>query len=148
MPHQDDPSTFELPTWITRYGSTLREFGRDPSGFVIGIVATWIVGGILMMGRQVLAAILLAFDSILNALALVEGVLVGSLDSVGAPVLELAGRLPAFYAGLVEPFGPLAPVVAVGVGTLIIVATYRLLKALVLEIPILGGLLEFLGVDL
>lgn len=134
-------SGFTLPT-------ALKNFAEDPDGYVIGIVATWIVGGILVFGRAVVDSILLAFDSVVIALETATGGVIGALDSVAAPVLEAAAGVPAFYAGLVEPFGPLAPAVAVGGLVLTIVVLVRLAKAALLEVPILGAILEFLGVDL
>lgn len=128
--------------------SVLKEFAANPRGFILGIVATWIVGGILLIGRTVVDSILLAFDSLLLGLESATVGLIGALDSVGAPVLEAAAGVPAFYLGLVEPFGPLAPAVAVGGVVVTIVLLIRAFKAVLLEIPLFGGLLEFLGVDL
>lgn len=148
MPHDSGGSESSLPEWLSSSSDTLREFARNPSGFVIGIVATWIVGGILLVGRTIVDAVLLAFDVVVNAFDAVAGVLVGALQSVGLPVLDLASGVSAFIVGLADPLGPLAPVVAGAVVTILIVGTFRFGKAILLEIPILGGFLEFLGVDL
>lgn len=128
--------------------STLREFASNPRGFILGIVATWLVGGILTAGRTVVDSVLLAFDAIVFALESATGGVIGALDSVAAPVLEAAAGVPDFYMGLVEPFGPLAPLVA-GVGVAVtLVLTYRAAKTILLGIPFVGGFLEFLGVDI
>ena len=147
MPHEPDSGS-SVPAWLSSSSDTLREFARDPSGFVIGIVATWIVGGILMVGRTVVDSVLLAFDVVVNAFALVADAIVGALASVGLPVLEFAGGVSGFVAGLADVAGPLAPVIAVAVVVILVVGTFRALKTVLLGIPVVGGVLEFLGVDL
>lgn len=148
MPHQGGDSGSSVPDWLSGSSDTLREFAKDPSGFVIGIVATWLVGGILLVGRTVVDSVLLAFDTVVNALELAAGGLVGALEGAGLPVLELASGVSTFIVGLAEPLGPAAPLVAIGALVILAVGTYRFGKAILLEIPVLGGLLEFLGVDL
>jgi hypothetical protein len=136
-----------IPTWIIRYGDVFQEFGRNPSGFIIGVVATWIVGGILLVGRQVVEAVLLAFDSVVNSLDLAREAVIDALDAVAAPVLAAAAAVPGFYAGLVEPLGPLAPVVTALLLASSAYLVYRLLIVAVKEMPVVGGILEVFGVD-
>lgn len=147
MPHQPD-SGGTLPSWFSSSSDTIREFASNPSGFVIGIVATWLVGGILLVGRTIVDAVLLAFDAVVLAFDTATDGVVGALESVGLPVLELAAGLSGFVAGLAGALGPLAPVVAAATLTLVVVGLYRFGKTILLEIPILGGLLEFVGFDL
>jgi hypothetical protein len=128
--------------------SPLQAFAEDPDGFVIGIVATWIVGGILMVGRQVVGAVLLAFDSVVFAFDSARVRVIRNLEAVAAPVLEAAAGIPAFYAGLIEPLGPLAPVVTVLLVAGSAYLTYRALVVAIKEIPVVGGVLEFLGVEM
>lgn len=147
MPHEPDSGS-SLPGWLSSSSDTLREFARDPSGFVIGIVATWIVGGVLLVGRTIVDSVLLAFDVVVNALELVAGAIVGALASVGLPVLQFASGVSGFIAGLADVAGPLAPVIATAIVVLLVVGTFRTMKAILLEIPVVGGFLELLGVDL
>jgi hypothetical protein len=147
MAHGSD-SDGGLPGWLSGSKETLRSFANNPEGFVLGIVATWIVGGILTVGRTVVDSILLAFDSVVGAFDLAAAGVVGALESTGSPVLTAAEGMTAFIASLAAEAGPAAPVIAVGILAFVALMWYRFGKAILLEIPVLGGFLEFLGVNL
>ena len=114
---------------------------------VRAIIATTIVGGILSFGRELISIIRLAFDPVIEALALATGALLDAGAPAGAALLGALEGWNRTVATVTGAAGPLAPIISTALIVGIAYLTYRLTVSLAGDVPVLGAALRFLGID-
>ena len=103
---------------------------------VLGIVATWIVGGILTFRDQVTQFILDAQDAFLFAVTSGGEAVAGAVSTVGSVPLLALDVLDAALSSVAASAGPFAPLVVVVAWGLAAFAVLALLRFLVWVVPL------------
>lgn len=111
------------------------------------ILAVSIVGGILAFGRELVGIVALAFDPVVEALELATAALLDAGRPAGAALLGALEGWNQTVATVTGAAGPLAPVISTALIVGIAYLTYRLTVALAGDVPVLGAILRFLGID-
>jgi len=122
---------------LVSVAETLREFGRDPVGFVASIISLYIVDSFLNLGGYVVGSFLLVFDYITTPLQSAENLLVAALSLGGQPTLLALQSLTETVSGVVQQAGPAGPILAAVIAGVFIYVSVRVGVALLGEIP--GG---------
>jgi len=103
---------------------------------VLGIVATWIVGGILAFRDQVTAFILVIQEQFLFALTSGGGAIADAVGAVGSVPLLAIDALETSLSSVAATAGPFAPLVVVLAWAFAVFATLALLRFLVWVVPL------------
>lgn len=122
----EEPRNLVLPEWLTDIRDVLTAFGRSPSGFVLGVVLSTVLGGLEVVVTTVLNALNTLFVGSGPGLSGTLGIadvplLVGSLlTDVGRAIgfgtatqpglIDVAESATTALINLASSFGPLAPV--------------------------------------
>lgn len=131
-----------LPDWLTDLkgvSDTLVTFAKDPRGFIIGIIITAFLNGLLGFVENVLAVVLQAWGLVAGIPGTILGALQGAGATVAASVFGAGGTVLGPVAGLVGALGWTAPLVF----ALILVALSE--AADELGIPVASALSDALG---
>lgn len=91
--------------------NTLEAFARDPKGFILAIVAAWLVGGVLFVGQVVVDGILQVWGILLIVPTTVRDAVVAAGAAIGGPILTFAVDLHVAIVGLAGSLGPFGPIV-------------------------------------
>jgi len=127
----------QLAAAIKRYGS-LRSA-------IIGVVVSWTVAQILGFGAYIVNSILLVFDYVTGALVTVQRALNVNFAALGTAILTAIWNVQMQIVNTVNPYGPLAPVVLIGVTAIEALLAWRFIVALAGELPLGSGIVDFLG---
>lgn len=121
-PMRTNEDDVALPTWITKYAAFFKRLATNPRDTIIGIVVTWLVGGVLGLGTGVVGAITAAIESILGA----GGILYDQLLTLGSIILSapmlLLDVIDGAIMSIASSSGPFAPLVIVGLWAVVVVA--------------------------
>lgn len=128
-----------LPDGKPDWWSTIKNFGKDPKGFVLGFVATWVVGGFLDVGEIVIEAVQLAFEPVIEIPVTIASTLSRAVAPAAELILWIPGEIDSIFTGLTASLGPAAPLVIIPLAVLVAVALFELLKRLPYIGSALGG---------
>lgn len=95
-----DDDGIELPSWIF-----------NPRTKILGIVATWLVGGVLAIGEVGVGVVLDAGGVLAEVPALFFGSIADGFGSAGGAILATLESLNAAIVAAASSAGPLAPVI-------------------------------------
>lgn len=134
-----------LPTSEPSWWSTVKNFAKTPGDFILGKIAAFVVGGMLVFARQLQQVVAAAFSPFFGIGPIIETV--GTI--LFAPVEMLFDWLLQQYFNFVIEFvdalGPLGPLVIVVLAVVTGLAIKRLLLGLLGEIPSGETILRLLG---
>lgn len=140
-----------LPSWaqslrpLANVVGALVEFGRNPVGFVMSIISLYVVNAIFGLFGIIVGSVQAAFDVFVFAFDGARVMLIGAASSVGLDIQSAIAGLMMQVADAVEMLGPAAPIVAVGMGSVLVYATYRLTVVLAGELPLGSSIVDLLG---
>ena len=129
-----------LPDWLQALRpvvGTLIAFGRNPVGFIITAVATWLVAGALSVGSVLVAGADYAGTLLAAAPQSVQAFLASAFAPVAQTLVGLAGQATASIGAVLATAGPAAPVLVAVFAAVVAVVLYRVGVALLGELP--GG---------
>jgi len=114
--------------------------GDDDDGigesFVISVVVSWVVGGILAFRDEVTQYLLDAQDAFLFALESGGGAVAGAITTVGSVPLFALDALDAALSAVAASAGPFAPLVVAVAWALAAFAVLALLRFLLWIVPL------------
>lgn len=105
--------------------AVLRRFAADPKGFILAIVATWVVAGILSVGRIVTEGLLIAGDVFGILPKVIQDAIIGVGAAIGEPITAVAAMINETLVEIAASAGPAAPIVVVAGYVLIAVLLIR-----------------------
>lgn len=120
------------------------EYGSLPRA-IFGLISLYIVNGVLNIGEYIVSSILLLFDYVTGSLGLVQRQLGVSFATVSAGVLTAIWNVQMSIATIVTPYGPLTPVVMIGLTAIEALIIWRILVALLGELPLGSSITDLLG---
>ena len=154
----------EIPSWsdiapdfLTDRGNlnTLRDFLEKPEGFVLGIVFSAIIGGILDIGRSVIDAVRYIWQGSDSTVGIVDlprllvQPVIDSLDIIGSTLLTQLEAILRMQIALFPDLWLFGPVVAYGFVTLELVAlgwlTWQIIRSIDVPLVNLGPILSALA---
>lgn len=125
--------------------ATLVAFATDPVGFIVEVVAAFVVATLLELGAIVVGVV----DTFATTLAAIPRVarlaLSGAFGAAGDVFIGTVASAYASLLGVVSVAGPAAPLVVVGLLAGTVALTYRVGVALVGELPGGSSLVDILG---
>ncbi|MFC6757887.1 MULTISPECIES: hypothetical protein [Haloarcula] len=130
---------------LVRFVDTLTEFARNPRRFIFGFISTYLVATALGFGEYLVSSILLVFDTVAGYFRGSAILLVTSLQTVTTPILGAGRVFTNAVATTVMAAGPLGPPIGAALTALLLYATYRLLIAVIGELPLGSSLVDLLG---
>lgn len=120
-------------------------FAQDPVDFVYKLITRYILGGILYVIRYIASTILLAFDYVVLMLDYLRFALVSLFGLVGIDILSALSEIRGALFEVVSSAGPGAPVITAIITVGVLALLYRAVVSIGSDIPVLGAILEFLG---
>lgn len=139
--------TVTLPSWLEplrQVAVLIERYGSFPRA-IFALITGYILNGLFDIIGVVAGSVLFAFDLIVGGLAFAQGALVGAFGSVGIDILGAIAGVRQAFLDVLATAGPAAPVLAALLTVGVLVLLYRAAIALGSDVPLLGALLEFLG---
>lgn len=144
-----------IPNWLqilqpvsgtlATVGNKIKQYGSFRAA-VVAIVAGWVVQNVLNVGTIIIESVLLAVRPLLNAIGLTEAAIIRPLQMTGRTIFGAFRSVNAAIADVTGVAGPAAPVITLGLTTLVLYLGYRLAVSLLGEVPVIGAITDFLGV--
>lgn len=128
----------ELVALYEKYGSVPRA--------IFGLISLYIADSVLSLGSFAVGVVLSVWDFVTRSIDSARLLLVGLFGGVGGTLLGVAELVVDEVAVAVASLGPFGPPLAVATGALTLYATYRLLIALLGELPGGSSVVDLLGV--
>jgi hypothetical protein len=127
----------QLVALVKEYGSLPRAIGA--------IISLYIVNSVLNFGTYVVESILLLFSYITGSLAYVQAAVGVNFAALGTAILTAIWSVQMQIVNTVNPYGPFAPVVLIGVTAIEALLAWRFIVALAGELPLGSSIVDFLG---
>lgn len=154
MPSSDGDRTIRVQAVLPEWAQALRplagvvgvlvDFAKNPVGFVMSIISLYVVNAIFGLFGIIVGSIQAAFDVFVWAFDGARVMLISAASAVGFDILSAIAGLQMQFADAVSLLGPAAPIVAVGVGSLGVYATYRLVVVAAGELPLGSSIVDVL----
>ena len=103
---------------------------KKDRNWVIGIVVSWLVGGLLTFNREVVGGILDVFDAYVASFDAAGSSAITAFSEAGAATLGSLEVLNSALAGAAYDAGPAGPIVAVALFVVLAVASAVVLRGI------------------
>lgn len=137
----------ELPGWLQALrpvATTLVTFGKNPVGFVFGIISLYISSLFLDLFGIATGVVLGIFDTFGYVFDLARRFLIGSFGQLGVGLLNVVLNFGRTIARGLDFLGPAAPIVVGLIAGVVMYGLYRLVIGLLGELPVGSTLVDLL----
>lgn len=120
------------PSWHEQ----AREFFKDPQGSVIGIVATWIIAGVISTTQGGVAIVMTVLEVLVDAIDILAEALVSQFFVIGEVWTAVAGIVEQLFVTVVTASGPFAFLWGALLTMVVLVAIANVIKVAIRVIPV------------
>lgn len=127
--------------------SALVAFANDPWGFVVEIIVAFVVNTFLSLGWVLIGSVQWAFFYVAAVPRFIGDAIISAVKPVGLFITGQLGGFGTYLAETAASAGPAAPFIVGGATLVVLVIGGRAVISLGGSLPVVGAILDFLGVD-
>lgn len=122
-------------------------FANDPIGFVTRVIVGFVVNTFLSLGWILIGSVQWAFYWVAAVPRVIGDAIISAVRPVGLFITGQLGGFGTFLAETAASAGPAAPFIVGGATLVVLVIGGRAVISLGGSLPVVGAILDFLGVD-